>query len=73
MHDIGRHEGLYFLTMELLEGRAFALGMRIRSEKGEMAPVNVVILIAMQVLDALPTHGVLVHRDIKPEMLWLAR
>ena len=63
VHDVGEHEGVPFLVMELLEGETLA----DRLELGPLA-VDQAVAIAARVaeaLDAAHTKDV-IHRDLKP-------
>jgi eukaryotic-like serine/threonine-protein kinase len=62
--DLGNHEGLLFLTMELLEGETLAERLR---RTGRMSPEQV-LPFARQMARALAAaHAVgIVHRDFKP-------
>ena len=63
VHDVGEHEGVPFLVMELLEGETLAE----RLELGPL-PVDQAVAIAARVaeaLDAAHTKDV-IHRDLKP-------
>lgn len=69
--DLGQLEsGIPFIVMELLSGES--LGAAI--ERGPMA-VDVVIKIMREICDALAeAHGLgVVHRDLKPDNIFLAR
>jgi serine/threonine protein kinase len=63
MHDIGEHEGLPFLVMELIEGQT------LRSLAARRPTLPVLFQLVGQVAKALAAaHAVgIVHRDIKPE------
>ena len=68
VHDVGEHEGVPFLVMELLEGET--LGERL--ELGAL-PVDQAVVIAAQIaeaLDAAHSKGV-IHRDLKPSNVML--
>jgi tetratricopeptide (TPR) repeat protein len=63
MHDIGEHEGVPFLVMELIEGQT------LRSLAAERPSLPSLIPLVGQVAKALAAaHAAgIVHRDIKPE------
>jgi len=70
LHDVGRHEGVDYLVMELLEGQTLA--ERIRA--GPL-PLEQAIRYGVQIaaaLDAAHQRGI-VHRDLKPANVFLAR
>jgi len=63
VHEIGEHQGLHFIVIELLEGET----LRDRIARG---PINVpeILRIVIEICDALEaahTAGI-IHRDIKP-------
>ncbi|MBK7851795.1 MAG: serine/threonine protein kinase [Bacteroidetes bacterium] len=68
--DIGNTEGVAFVAMELLEGES----LRTRLESGPLTPkkaANLAIQLA-QGLAAAHEKGV-VHRDLKPDNLWITK
>jgi eukaryotic-like serine/threonine-protein kinase len=70
LHDVGEHEGVSFLVMELLEGETLAA----RLQRGPMSMAEIV-KVASQVAEALDRahrHGI-VHRDLKPGNVMLAK
>jgi Tol biopolymer transport system component len=68
LHDIGHHEGLDYLVMELVEGENLAR----RLEKGPL-PVTEVLALGTQIADALDKahRAGVVHRDLKPGNIML--
>jgi eukaryotic-like serine/threonine-protein kinase len=68
LYDVGRHDDIDFLVMELIEGETLAS----RLERGAL-PIASLLASAVQIAGALAdAHGAgLVHRDIKPANLML--
>jgi serine/threonine protein kinase len=66
-HDIGEHGGVYFITMEYVEGKSLKDLIRSRGR----LPVPATLTIAKQLCRALEVaHGQgVIHRDIKPQNL----
>ena len=66
-HDLGEHEGTYFITMEFVEGTSLD---ELLKRRGAL-PLDVTLTIGRQLLRALDVaHGQgVVHRDIKPQNL----
>ena len=70
IHDIGEHEGVWFLVTELLEGET----LRDRLSR-ETLPWRKAVDIAIEVAEGLSgahARGI-VHRDLKPENLFVTR
>ena len=68
VHDVGEHEGVPFLVMELLEGETLAE----RLELGPI-PIDQAVVIAARVAEALDAaHSKdVIHRDLKPSNVML--
>jgi len=70
LHDVGQHDGVDFLVMELLDGETLAQ----RLIKGPLPP-DQVLRIGVEMasaLDAAHRKGI-IHRDLKPGNVMLAR
>lgn len=68
-HDFGKTDGIYFVTMEFVEGTTLRAVLDKRTQLGAPA----VLAIARQLTDALQCaheEGI-IHRDIKPQNLLL--
>ncbi len=69
-HDLGEHGGVYFITMEYVEGKSLKQLIR---ERGKL-PVSVTLTVGKQICRALEVaheQGV-IHRDIKPQNMVVA-
>ena len=64
-HDLGESRGLYFITMEFVEGKSLKDLVRLRGR----LPVQVMLPIAKQLCRALEVahEAGVIHRDIKPQ------
>src|SRR5688572_17638650 len=64
VYEFGEERGMYFIAMEYVEGRE----LKDYFDKTERFPLNEVVRLMGQLLDALDTAGRkgIVHRDIKP-------
>ena len=73
LHDIGEHDGVTFLVMELIDGET--LGDRLRRQPGQALPFAEALRLGGQIADALAAahrRGI-VHRDLKPGNVMLAK
>jgi len=70
LHDIGHHDGVDFLVMELLEGET----LEQRLTKGPLPPEQT-LRFAAQIADALAkAHKMgIMHRDLKPSNIMLTK
>ena len=70
LHDVGHHDGVDFLVMELLEGRTLA----DRLDSGPL-PLEQVFRIGVEIADALDRahRAGVVHRDLKPGNVMLTK
>ena len=70
LHDVGHHEGIEFLVMELLEGET----LTARLARGPLGMADI-LAFAIQIaaaLDSAHRQGI-VHRDLKPGNVMLTR
>jgi TolB-like protein/Flp pilus assembly protein TadD len=70
IHDVGSHEGIPYVAVELLEGRTLR-----SSIEGSPLPLSTVVDYAVQIgrgLAAAHDRGI-VHRDLKPENIFVTR
>jgi serine/threonine protein kinase len=70
LYDVGNHEGLEYLVMELLEGQTLA----DRLEKGAL-PAEQILKAGIEISDALDKahRHAIVHRDLKPGNIMLTK
>jgi len=70
VHDIGREQGRPFLVSELLEGES----LHARLRRGKLAPAGVLEMARQIVAGLAAAHAKrIVHRDIKPDNLYVTR
>ncbi len=70
--DFGNENGIYYIVMEYVQGKTLE---EIAEEKGKL-PAEEVIKIGIEVAKALSfslKHGVIAHRDIKPQNIMLTK
>jgi serine/threonine protein kinase len=70
LHDVGRHEGRFFLVMERLSGETLAS----RLERGAL-PLQQALAYASDIADALDAahRARVLHRDLKPSNVMLTK
>ncbi len=70
LHDVGEHDGIHFLVMELIEGETLAE----RLEKGAL-PLDQALRYGAEIADALDKahRKGIVHRDLKPGNVMLTK
>lgn len=72
VYDLQKDGELMFLTMELLDGKTLREEMRERKKSGGKFSVQEASEIVLKLCDALDyAHHFTVHRDVKPENVWL--
>jgi serine/threonine protein kinase/Tol biopolymer transport system component len=71
IHDVAHEQGIYFLVMELLEGRTLK---QLIEQKGSLSPERSARIVGQlaSALDYAHQQG-FVHRDIKPANIFVAR
>lgn len=70
--DIRRDGDLHFITMELLEGRSLRQEIDARKFEGRRFEVETVRHLGIELAKALShAHRTTVHRDVKPDNIWL--
>lgn len=73
IYELGEHEGLPFIAMQLLEGRTLREWIESRSNQTGPLPMDEVLDLAIQIatgLEAAHQRGV-IHRDIKPANIFI--
>jgi serine/threonine protein kinase len=72
VYDIQQADGRTFITMEKLEGQSLRHEIDDCKKGGYKIPVSIVLRMADELCDALQyAHQQTVHRDVKPENIWL--
>ena len=72
VYEVQSEDDLYFLTMELLEGQSLADMMQIRHQENQIFDESELFELMEQVVSALSyAHEQTIHREIKPENVWL--
>src|SRR5215475_13292793 len=69
IYDVGESDGVYYITMELLNGKS----LQSLLESGEKFPLTRLLRITEQICSALQFahHNGIVHRDVKPANIML--
>ncbi len=70
VHSLDEHDGVLFITMELIEGSTLSAALPARG-----FPLDRLLPLAIQLADALSAaHGLgIVHRDLKPANIMITR
>ena len=72
--DVQKDNDVFFITMELLEGKTLRTEMVQRDSAKKPFEVDKALKIAQSLCDALEyAHKYTVHRDVKPENIWLGK
>lgn len=72
VYDINKNADLYFISMDLLQGRTLRGEMNARKARGASFSVEEVLNLAHTISDALSyAHEYTIHRDIKPENIFI--
>ncbi len=72
IRDFGVEDGVYYIVMEYVQGKTLE---KIIEEKGRLSPEETVEIAeaVARALDFAHKHGVIAHRDIKPQNIMVAR
>jgi serine/threonine-protein kinase len=71
VRDYGEDEGLFYIVMELLEGRTVGELIARSAAPPPLAEVQSILVPVLDALDRAHASGI-VHRDLKPENIFLA-
>jgi serine/threonine protein kinase len=73
VYDVGQSGNYYYFSMERLKGHNLRNRIEAYERENRQFSIDEVTDIARQLIDALRyAHRYIVHRDIKPEDIWLA-
>ena len=67
IYEAGEHEGLPFMVLEYLEGKALG---QLLAKKLPVRPFTEIIVAVVRALDKAHEHGI-VHRDLKPSNIFV--
>lgn len=68
IYDFGAADGLYYMTMEYVDGKSLKVALAQLQADGDIMPVDQAVAVAQQIAEALAyahQHGA-IHRDLKP-------
>lgn len=74
IYDLQQTDQHVFLSMELLHGNSLRAEMQRRAAQGHRFTIQEVVLLLKQMCEALGyIHQELIHRDVKPENVWICQ
>ncbi len=74
IHDMGSHQGMLFISMELVNGMSLRRFLDGRRKQNKPLSVKELLALARPICDAMEyAHEITVHRDLKPENILVSR